>query len=139
MNPIYRKFYSIAESQMGVHELPGRAQNKKILEYHATTSLGATDDETPWCSSFVNWCVKQAGFNGTNSAAARSWMKWGVPLKSPEKGCIVVFQRPGGNHVAFFDSDQGSEYIRVLGGNQGDQVSLSNYRKDRILGFRGIN
>jgi len=135
---IYDKLYATAENEMGVHELPGRAQNKKILEYHACTSLKAIDDETPWCSSFINWVCKQNNIQGTNSAAAISWMKWGVPLAKPIPGCIVVFKRPGGNHVALYDVDYSKDFIRVLGGNQGDQVSISNYRKDRILGYRGV-
>ncbi len=67
----------------GVEELPGAAHNPRILEYHRTTTLGhgaASKDETPWCSSFVNFCMVMSGFRGTNSASARSWLKWGSGL-----------------------------------------------------------
>jgi len=134
---IYDQFYAMAKTQMGIHEIPGSKQEKKILEYHQATSLKATDEETPWCSSFANWVVKQCGVEGTNSAAARSWMKWGRELKQPVKGCIVVFSRTGGGHVSFFDS-QDKDFIYCLGGNQSDGVNISAYRKDRLLGFRGV-
>lgn len=135
---IYEKFYNAAKAEMGIHELSGSKHNKRILEFHATTSLKAKNDEVPWCSSFVNWVVtKQCGMNGTNSAAARSWMKWGKPLKKPVKGCIVVFTRTGGGHVAFFHSED-KDYIYCLGGNQSNSVNISAYKKDRLLGYRGV-
>lgn len=134
---IYDQFYAMAKSQMGIHEIPGSKQEKKILEYHQATSLKAQDEGTPWCSSFANWVTKQCGVQGTNSAAARSWMKWGKELKNPVKGCIVVFTRTGGGHVSFFDS-QDKDFIYCLGGNQSDSVNISAYRKDRLLGFRGV-
>lgn len=134
---IYDKFYAMAKSQMGIQEIPGSKQEKKILEYHKATSLKATSEETPWCSSFANWVTKQCGVEGTNSAAAKSWMKWGKELKTPVKGCIVVFTRTGGGHVSFFDS-QDKDFIYCLGGNQSNSVNVSAYRKDRLLGFRGV-
>jgi uncharacterized protein (TIGR02594 family) len=130
------KFYTIAKSQMGVHELPGKQQEKKILEYHSCTSLKATDEGISWCSSFANWVVKQAGVKGTNSAAARSWLKWGKPITKPIKGCIVVFTRTGGGHVSFYVTED-ENFIYCLGGNQGDTVNISGYKKDRLLGYRG--
>ena len=53
-------WFRIAERERlsGVEELPGAAHNPRILEYHRTTILGhgaASKDETPWCSSFVNF------------------------------------------------------------------------------------
>lgn len=131
------EFYRVAKSQMGIQELSGKQHNKKIVEYHACTSLRATDDETPWCASFVNWVMKQVGVNGTNSAAARSFSKWGNELKTPVKGCVVVFTRKGGGHVAFYHSED-NNFIYCLGGNQSNSVNISAYRKDRLLGYRGI-
>lgn len=134
---IYDNFYLMAKSQMGIHELTGKKHEKKILEYHSCTSLKAVDDETPWCSSFANWVTGECGVKGTNSASARSWMKWGKKLKSPVKGCIVVFSRTGGGHVAFYH-DEDAGFIYTLGGNQSNQVCISAYRKDRLLGYRGV-
>jgi uncharacterized protein (TIGR02594 family) len=134
---IYNKFYETAKKEMGIAELPGKAQNKRILQYHPATSLKATDEETPWCSSFANWVVAQCGVKGTNSAAARSWMKWGKELKKPVKGCLVVFTRKGGGHVGFVHEVL-QDSILVLGGNQNNSVSIASYSKSRLLGYRGV-
>ena len=128
----------IAEEEIGTHEisLPGQ-HTKRIVEYHSATSLAATTDEVPWCSSFVNWVMKEAGYKGTGSAAAKSWLSWGGELANPKKGAIVVIRQKSagadsatgsatGFHVAFFVSETAT-HIRLLGGNQGDSVKYSNF------------
>jgi uncharacterized protein (TIGR02594 family) len=74
----------IAVAELGVHEdsLPGQ-HNARIVEYHQTTTLKSTDDETPWCSAFVNWVMRQSGRTGTDSAAAKSWLGWGSDVTNP--------------------------------------------------------
>ena len=70
----------IAESKLGEHEISGPGVNDFIVECLESTSLGAPEnqsDETPWCSAFVNWCITQAGIQGTNSAWARSLVRMG--------------------------------------------------------------
>jgi len=129
---------ALAEKELDVSEIPGPIHNPRILEYHACTTLKATDDETPWCSSFVNWCMYHAGFMPTRSAAARSWLDWGLRLTEPVQGCIVVFRRgssPTAGHVAFFKNMGRHGQINVLGGNQNDRVCYSNYRLSDVLGY----
>ncbi len=129
---------ALREMATGVDEMRGAADNPRIVEYHQTTTLKATDDETPWCSSFVNWCMIKSGNRGTNSAAARSWLKWGKELSEPRRGCVVVFSRPPSptsGHVAFFDHVAGGR-IFVLGGNQGNAVNITSYPYERLLGYR---
>jgi uncharacterized protein (TIGR02594 family) len=126
------------EMDTGIDEIRGGADNPRIVEYHQTTSLKASDDETAWCSSFVNWCVVQSGIAGTNSALARSWIGWGQVLERPERGAVTVFRREGGptrGHVAFYWSRSGDRVL-VLGGNQGNQVSIKSYPAADLLGFR---
>jgi uncharacterized protein (TIGR02594 family) len=137
---------AIAEAEKGVHEIPGIANEPRVLEYlSATKNLGlqeASKDETPWCSAFVNWCLKQAGYEGTNHALARSWLDWGQPIEIPRRGCIVVFQRAQiFGHVGFYLED--TEYsIKILGGNQQNQdtllyeVSEKYFPKSDWLGYR---
>lgn len=133
----FEKAYSVAYSEMGQKEIPGSNDNPRIVEYHQSTSLKASDDETPWCASFVNWVLKQMGEKGTNSAAAKSFATWGKELKAPVKGCIAVFTRDGGGHVAFVDHVTG-DYVYCLGGNQSNKVCISAYPKSRLLGYRGF-
>lgn len=131
-----RNAYEIAKQEIGVHEVKG-GENPRILEYHDCTSLNACEDEVPWCSAFANWCCKQAGIEGTGSAAARSWLKWGTSCE-PEEGCIVILRRPPNpesGHVGFFVR-QIDGLVEVLGGNQGDQVKLSRFHVSDVIGYR---
>jgi uncharacterized protein (TIGR02594 family) len=83
-------------------EISGPEDNPRIVAYHQTTTLGADENETPWCSSFVNWYVEQGGLQGTRSALARSWLDSGKPLTTPRRGYIVVLSRGSNaqqNHV----------------------------------------
>lgn len=129
--------YEIAKGEIGTHEVKG-GENPRILEYHDCTTLNACEDEVPWCSAFANWCHKQAGIEGTHSAAARSWLKWGKALEMPVEGCIVILKRgndPNSGHVGFYVKSEG-EAIIVLGGNQSDQVKESRFAKKDVLGYR---
>ena len=136
-------WYAIACQEIGVSEIKGKLRhNNRIIEYHRSTSLDkklAAHDETPWCSSFVNWCVEGSGLKGTGSAMARSWLKWGNKLDGPKEGCIVVFARPRAGpkagHVGFFIKET-PKRIKVLGGNQSNRVSESYYDKDDLIGYR---
>ena len=129
-------WFDIAYKELGISEKSGKEHNKRILEYHAVTVLKATDDETPWCSSFVSWCLEQAGIRSTKNAWARSYLEWGKAIDKPVPGCVVVFSRnKTSGHVAFFVSESGSN-IKCLGGNQGNQVCIASYPKSRLLGYR---
>jgi uncharacterized protein (TIGR02594 family) len=106
------------------------------------TTLKATSDEVPWCSSFANFIVEKCGDKGTKSAAARSWLNWGKVLETPEPGCIVVLERkdqnnPNSAHVTFYVCPDGDDHIQCIGGNQGDMVKQSRYLKSTVLGYRG--
>jgi uncharacterized protein (TIGR02594 family) len=134
--PLWLQF---AEREIGTTEIAGEVDNARILEYDQCTSLKATDDETAWCSAFVNWCMVQAGIKGTNSAAARSWLDWGTVLQTPVEGCIVVLKRgtPPSGHVCFYvGGDADVKYIRCLGGNQSDTVKCSKQSISDVIGYR---
>ena len=123
---------AVALREVGQRELAGDKDNPRILRYHGTTSLHATNDEVPWCSSFVNWCLKQVGIPGTNSAAASSWLHWGK-TSVPMSGAIsVVRKNTGQNHVGFFVSE-GKDFYSVLGGNQSHRVRVSKYPKSSYI------
>ena len=145
-------WYDIAKAELGVRE-NGKVNkhNKRIIEYHSTTTLGAKTDEIPWCSSFVNWIITQSLYKGTNNALAKSWLNWGVKVTTPIQGDIVIIKKKvkstdkntgssTGYHVAFFDSKT-TTHIRLLGGNQRDSVKYSTFNLSRyeVKGFRRPN
>jgi uncharacterized protein (TIGR02594 family) len=131
-----------AFQELDTREVAGRRDNPRIQEYLATVNLGRAHDETPWCSAFANWCMRQAQIQGTGRANARSWLTWGeanVCLATPCFGAVTILWRgqPRGwqGHVAFFVGPwQGR--ISLLGGNQGNSVSIREYDPDRLLGYR---
>ena len=130
------EWVKIAQSELdrGVEE--GR-DTSRIEQYHATTRGDPASDSVPWCSSFVNFCVEQAGFQGTKSRLARSWLEWGVDAGNFVPGCIVVLKRgnPPKGHVGLYVGRE-SGRVRLLGGNQGDKVSIASYDVDRVIGRR---
>ena len=133
------KWLEIARKEIGVKEVPGEGNNPRIIEYAATTTLAAKQDSVAWCSSFVNWCMKQAGIPGTGSASARSWLEWGEPIVIPKLGCVVVFKRglPPSGHVAFCDhEDISNGIIRVVNGNMRDMVQISRLSVAGVIGYR---
>lgn len=126
------RWLEVAQAEIGVHETPGPKATPRIREYLAVTPLaeGGNSDETPWCSSFVNWCFRQCRIKGTGSAAARSWVTWGE-TRERRPGCVVVLKArkrngersttPSGYHVGFYVAGN-ARTIRLLGGNQSDSV-----------------
>lgn len=126
----------IAMGELGIHEKVN-GENKRILEYNQYTDLKAKEDEIPWCSSFVNFCMAKSFQKRTNSAAARSWLDWGIKCGF-KRGAVVIFSRgndPSLGHVAFCLRDMGDS-IEVIGGNQSDSVSITSFSENHVIGYR---
>lgn len=70
-----------------------------------------------------------------NWMRARAWADWGIRLSAPVLGCIVVFERQGGGHVGFVVGRTVRGDLVVLGGNQGNKVSISPFSRDRVLAY----
>lgn len=134
----------IAINEIGVKEIEGPESHPRIVEYLKTCeSLPESmkiNDETAWCSAYVNWCVIQAGLKGTNKANARSWLGWGQKIDYPNIGDIIVFyrgKRSGwSGHVGFNMGQDRHGNWNVLSGNQSDMVCVQPYPDPRVLGFR---
>lgn len=131
------RWLAIAQAEIGQAEFNGGGDNPRIEVYHGTTKGGAAPDSVPWCSSFVNFCVRNAGLEGTDSKMARSWMDWGSDAAGFTPGCVVILKRgaPPLGHVGFFVGTEGGR-IRLLGGNQSNRVGIASFDADKVIARR---
>jgi uncharacterized protein (TIGR02594 family) len=130
-----------AKQYIGLTEVKGAGHNPKILEFWKTIKLGGIkDDETSWCAAFVGAVLENCGIRSTRKENARSYEHWGVKLDEPVEGAIVVFWRynPKGiyGHVGFVAGRDQAGNLMVLGGNQGDKVSVRPFSTERVLCYR---
>jgi len=137
---IGKPWYKLALQERGVREIPGEKHDPTVLQYYADSGHPQIDDdETAWCSAFCGAMLERAGYPGSKSLAARSYLQWGKKLAKPKQGCIVVFWRGSPRswmgHVGFFVKEDDT-HIWVLGGNQRNAVNISKYPKSRLLGYR---
>ena len=94
----------IALSQYGVKEISGEKNNKQIVDYAKEAGFEwVNDDETPWCSIFINWCAMKAGLERSHKANARSWLNTGELTTHPETGDIVIVLDVGYEYLYQFD------------------------------------
>ena len=138
MNTKQKLAFEIALSQYGIKERQG-GENYEILKYFREIGFPEIkEDEVPWCSAFMNWCMMKAGLPITKNLAARSWLGWGTKVMVPEIGDIAVFRRGTTGwqgHVGFYIKNDGA-YVWVLGGNQSDEVKISRYLGMDLLSYR---
>ena len=128
---------------VGTQEAAGTANSATILGW--AKRLGAkvvgmiyNADSVPWCGLFVATCMSQAGIAPTATAVrAKSWSTWGSRLRLDRlaPGAVLVFDRPGGGHVGFYIGEDASHF-HVLGGNQGDKVSIMRLERSRCIAAR---
>ncbi|MDH5366701.1 MAG: TIGR02594 family protein [Cyclobacteriaceae bacterium] len=134
----------VAFKELGTAEIAGAEDNPRIVEYAKKSGfINVSDDETPWCSIFVNYCCEELGYQKSGKADARSWLKIGTKTSHPKPGDIVVFWREKidswKGHVGLFlgfSSDK--KKVFCLGGNQGNKVSVAEYDASKVLGFRRV-
>lgn len=97
--------------------------------------------KTSWCSAALCSVMEKLGLPHTHSAAAMSWLSYGVECEA-KPGAIAVFEfhlnhgtGPTDHHVSIvtgIDADQ----LICLGGNQSNSVRRSWYPKAAVLGYR---
>lgn len=133
----------IAESLIGIREIPGERSNPLILQW--VNDINAPkwyeNDDQAWCALFVNKVCQASKLPlsgvGFSLLRARSFATWGIGLSTPALGAVLVFTRPGGDHVGFYLGERRADgAFRVLGGNQGNAVSATWIRQDRLTQMR---
>jgi len=143
--------YDLARKFLGVRETAGAASTPAVLAMLQLDAKWVTDDETPWCSAFANGIAWLLGLERSRSLAAPASLTVGtpVPLEAAVRGDVVVLSRGAGKqpgpevtsgapgHVGFFDRLEGDR-VFVLGGNQGNAVTIAPFPVARVLGVRRL-
>lgn len=145
--------FDIAERFTGTKELPGAQDNPFILGMLRLDQSWPAHDEIAWCSAFVSFVAWLLRLPRSKSLAARSWLSIGtvVALERAIRGYDVVILKRGdgpqpgpeelnaAGHVGFFGGFE-PEHARVwvLGGNQGNGVSLAPFKAADVLGIRRL-
>lgn len=144
--------------EFGVKEVVGRGSNATIIGWRDQLNLagvpikGFSDDDIAWCGlfvAFIAWMrMKVAGEVVKDPLWARNWSRYGVEVSTrrggklvhvrgrvPSLGDVLVFERGDGGHVGFYVGED-SACFHVLGGNQGNRVSIVRMDKGRCLAVR---
>jgi len=124
-----KKLIETAKGEIGVTEWAGDAHNPEVLKYSRATQMNHQTDEVPWCAAFTGWCLIMCGIAAPATSWALDYAKFGeeIDLKEAQPGDICVWKRSaGGGHVGFY-MGHGAGQVQVLGGNQSNQVKVSEY------------
>lgn len=132
---------------LSIEEFAGRANNPVIIawakEVSEQESVGAwladfyREDSTPWCGLFMAVIAKRAGAELFRRVlSARAWEGWGQPVQEAMLGDVMVFWRKspdsGFGHVGLYVGED-DDFYHILGGNQGDEVSVTRLPKYRFV------
>jgi uncharacterized protein (TIGR02594 family) len=130
------RWLDFAWADLGVAEIAGTRDNSRVVRYYA--DVGHPEVSNDWCAAFLGACLERADVGSTRSLLARSYLDWGVPADEPRYGAIAVLSRgsdPTLGHVGFLVGETDADII-LLGGNQGDAVSVQAFPRSRVLGLR---
>jgi uncharacterized protein (TIGR02594 family) len=122
----------------GIVEVPGKVNAPEIMAWAKELDLedSYVADAVPWCGLFAAVVVKRAGWTPVDAPLwARNWRRFGQMSIEAGLGDVLVFQRESGGHVGFYVGEDSTAF-HVLGGNQGDAVSIIRVAKNRLLGAR---
>lgn len=121
----------------------GRPSNPNIMAvFRDVGHTWPQDDSVYWCAGFAGAVLKRACYKFQKSLRARDYLSYGNPVASlaeAKQGDIIVFGRdgpPGSGHVAFVWEKPNSTIVKVVGGNQSNNVTLCNFKTSGILGIR---
>jgi uncharacterized protein (TIGR02594 family) len=151
MRTIQTSAFSLAQRYVGVKEVPGHLENPIILAMLQLDASWPQEDEVAWCSAFVNWFAWMLRLPRSKSLRARSWLLIGEGISDArvaEAGFdVVILKRGPGSpgpevleatgHVGFFAGYDGNKVL-VLGGNQGNAVTVAGFPVLDVLGIRRL-
>ena len=120
----------------GTIETPGAGNNPSIMAWAKATGQDRAyrNDATAWCGLWMAYVALQAGWEPpVNPLWARNWLNFGNASIVEMLGDVLVFSRGNGGHVGLYVGEDAGAY-HVLGGNQGDRVSIKRIAKGRLIG-----
>lgn len=114
VKPFRFRLMRVVRQELGTKEWPPGSNSGPVMKY--LESVGFTFP-TPWCASFVHWCLFRAGWSH-GWPRLRGWVpswdeflkKYEVPKLKARNGDIVTFN---------FDRDPSSEHIGFVTKNYG--------------------
>lgn len=125
-----------ARRYIGVAEIPGKDTAPVISRWLKRLGAWWDEDATPWCGTFVAACLDDVGLpRPQHWYRARAYLDYGTRIPAPVMGAITVFARTGGGHVGFAVGRNEHGALMILGGNQGDRVSIAAFDPARVLGY----
>lgn len=134
-----------AKRHIGLKENTSKSEHSKEIQsmlkamgwFNGESKAWWNDDETPWCGLFVGYVLGVCDRYVVNEwYRAKSWISENMlELNSPAYGCIVVFTRAGGGHVGFVVGEDEKGNLMVIGGNQGNEVNIKPFNKERVAGY----
>lgn len=134
MRPIW---LDSAYRYLGVKEIPGAPTQPIIAGWLKKLRAWWADDETPWCGTFAAAVMQENGILPPREwYRAKAWLSWGRAMVLPTAGCVVVFDRAGGGHVAICVGKSADGRLVCIGGNQGNAVTIAPFDRARVLGYR---
>jgi len=103
----------------------------KTDNYHKMSGIfkSKTLTNTPWCASFVSYCLMAAGYpyesiNGASSQFPVASKKF-IKVDKPVYGAIMVWKKGSQGHIALcYGVDAHSGEAIALGGNQNDSINF---------------
>lgn len=126
----------------GILEHKGKGSNVDITAWAKELGVQGfyTDDDIPWCGLFAGIVISRCGYDipkGLNVLGARHFAAFGTPVKDGDERLfdVLVFKRPGGNHVGFYVGENKNAFL-VYGGNQSNAVGFAWIDKKRLVAAR---
>jgi len=137
------RILKVALATYGTAEQPGPGNNPSIMAWAKATGQDRVyrNDDTAWCGLTMAYWALEAGFpfEGPNPLGARNWLSWGNSVDRPALADALVFWRGSKTgwlgHVGMYVGEDMNAF-HVLGGNQGDRVSIKRIDRTRLLGAR---
>ncbi|MDD9740898.1 TIGR02594 family protein [Marinovum sp. SP66] len=141
-----------ARALLGTREVAGKGNNPVIMKWAIDLDQWYTGDDVPWCGLFAAHCMAAGAPDEPqdfNRLGARNWLEYGrdaLDGADPERadlplGGVAVFWRTHktkswNGHVAPAITGANKTHLRVIGGNQSDNVTEAWFPRSRLLGVR---